>query len=104
MPLFAGYRDDLKSQVADLHSTGKGSFAGSVRAALFLENFVGPDTNWVHFDLYAWNNSSRPGRPEGGETFLVRALVHWMDRKFGRQRDEAPDPKRPAGKTQGRKG
>jgi leucyl aminopeptidase len=28
----------------------------------------------MHIDLYAWNDQSRPGRPEGGEAMAMRAL------------------------------
>ena len=43
-------------------------------AALFLERFVSPATRWAHFDIMAWNVSSRPGRPEGGEAMGLRAV------------------------------
>jgi leucyl aminopeptidase len=29
---------------------------------------------WAHFDMMAWNNASRPGRPEGGEAQAARAI------------------------------
>jgi leucyl aminopeptidase len=29
---------------------------------------------WVHLDVYAWNDSTRPGRPEGGEAQAARAI------------------------------
>ena len=29
---------------------------------------------WAHFDLYAWNDQTSPGRPEGGEAYAMRAL------------------------------
>jgi leucyl aminopeptidase len=48
--------------------------AGAVTAALFLRRFVPPDVPWAHLDLYAWNDSARPGRPEGGEAQAMRAL------------------------------
>jgi leucyl aminopeptidase len=43
-------------------------------AALFLQRFVATGISWVHFDLYAWNDQSSPGRPEGGEAYAMRAL------------------------------
>jgi leucyl aminopeptidase len=55
-----------------------GSFAGAVTAAIFLNRFVGDTTPYVHFDIYAWTPSAKPGRPEGGEVQgarLVYALL-----------------------------
>jgi leucyl aminopeptidase len=74
LPLWAGYDDWLKSPVADLNNIGSKPLAGSVVAALYLQRFVRPGTPWMHLDLYAWNDQSRPGRPEGGEAMGMRAL------------------------------
>ena len=52
--------------------------AGSVTAALFLNRFVEKTKSYAHFDIYAWNPSNKPGRPEGGEcqgARLIHALV-----------------------------
>jgi leucyl aminopeptidase len=48
--------------------------AGAVVAALFLRRFVPAAIPWAHLDLYAWNDTTRPGRPEGGEAQCARAL------------------------------
>jgi leucyl aminopeptidase len=50
--------------------------AGAIVAALFLQQFVPRDLRWAHIDLYAWNDASRPGRPEGGEVQAARAIAH----------------------------
>ena len=39
--------------------------AGSITAALFLDRFVERAAAWAHFDIYGWNNRSRPGAPGG---------------------------------------
>ncbi|WP_051908507.1 leucyl aminopeptidase family protein [Candidatus Odyssella acanthamoebae] len=67
MPLHKPYVKLLKSPIADLSSTGKSSYGGAIVAALFLEQFVEKDINWIHIDHMAWNLSSTPGKPEGGE-------------------------------------
>jgi leucyl aminopeptidase len=41
---------------------------------LYLQRFVRAGTSWMHLDLYAWNDQTRPGRPEGGEAMAMRAL------------------------------
>ena len=82
LPLWADYKRHLKSKVADLSSTGSGGFGGAITAALFLEHFVSKGTPWAHFDLMAYNQSSRPGRPEGGEAMGVRAILHLLRTRY----------------------
>lgn len=75
LPLHAGYAAWLDSPVADLNNVSAKPMAGAVVGALFLQRFVPGATRWAHLDLYAWNDSTRPGRPEGGETQGMRAAV-----------------------------
>ena len=42
-------------------------------AALFLNKFVRPTTNWIHIDTYAWSDSNKPGHSKGGDILGVRA-------------------------------
>jgi leucyl aminopeptidase len=74
LPLWAGYDDWLKSPIADMNNVSSKPLAGSIVAALYLQRFVGRGVPWMHIDLYAWNDQSRPGRPEGGEAMAMRAL------------------------------
>ncbi len=82
MPLWAGYREMLKSDVADLNNAPEGGFAGSVTAALFLEKFVSNDLAWAHFDTFAWMPSAKPGRPKGGEALGLRAAWTMLRRRY----------------------
>ncbi len=78
LPLWPPYDAMLDSKIADLNHVSSGGMAGSVTAALFLNRFVEKAKSYVHFDIYAWNPSSKPGRPEGGEcqgARLIHALV-----------------------------
>ncbi|MET0606457.1 MAG: leucyl aminopeptidase family protein [Beijerinckiaceae bacterium] len=78
MPLWPAYRSMLDSKIADMNNVASGPFAGSIVAALFLQRFVESAKEWAHFDVFGWNPSSKPGRPEGGEAQaarLVYALV-----------------------------
>jgi leucyl aminopeptidase len=75
LPLHEGYTGWLDSAVADLNNVGAKPMAGAIVGALFLQRFVPAATKWAHLDLYAWNDSSRPGRPEGGETQGMRAVA-----------------------------
>ncbi len=78
LPLWAGYEDWIKSSVADVNNVSSKPMAGAITAALYLQRFVKPGTPWMHLDLYAWNDSSRAGRPEGGEAMAMRAVLALM--------------------------
>ena len=73
MPLHAPYRRQLDSPIADLNNISSAATGGAITAALFLQEFVSRKTTWAHIDTMAWNQSNRPGRPQGGEVFGVRA-------------------------------
>jgi leucyl aminopeptidase len=83
MPLWKPYRRLLDSKIADINNVADTPHGGSITAALFLQEFVGERTPWAHFDVYAWNPSSRPGRPEGGEAMGIRAAFHVIRKRFG---------------------
>lgn len=75
LPLWPPYDGLLDSKIADVNHVSGGGMAGSVTAALFLNRFVEKTKSYVHFDIYAWNPSNKPGRPEGGECQAAR-LIH----------------------------
>jgi leucyl aminopeptidase len=74
LPLHDGYDSWLDSPFADLSNVSQKPMAGAVTAALFLRRFVPENQPWAHLDVYAWNDSTRPGRPEGGEAQAARAI------------------------------
>lgn len=82
LPLWEPYTALLASKVADTNNVSSGPFAGSITAALFLKKFIGKAKAWTHFDIYAWNPSSKPGRPEGGEAQTLRLLYELIEQKF----------------------
>ncbi|MBV1696909.1 MAG: leucyl aminopeptidase family protein [Hyphomicrobiales bacterium] len=73
LPLWRPYQAMLESKVADINNVGSGGQAGAITAALFMRRFVAA-ASWVHFDIFAWTPSAKPGRPEGGELQAARAL------------------------------
>ncbi|HTL14179.1 MAG TPA: leucyl aminopeptidase family protein [Thermomonas sp.] len=73
MPLWRPYLRYLTSGIADLANASNTTMAGSVTAALYLERFVEEGVRWGHVDVYAWNDSDRPGKPAGGEAQGLRA-------------------------------
>jgi leucyl aminopeptidase len=82
LPLFAGYRRLLDSKVADINNAPGVAFGGAITAALYLKEFVPDDVPWAHFDMMAWNNTSRPGRPEGGEAQAARAIFAAIEKRI----------------------
>src|SRR5207253_2014428 len=55
MPIWRPYRKDIEGKCADLNNVAKGTFAGSIIGALYLAEFVSPNTRWVHLDVMAAN-------------------------------------------------
>ena len=81
MPLWRPYLRYLTSHVADLANAGS-RMAGAVTAALYLERFVPAGTAWAHLDTYAWNDSSRPGHPAGGEALGLRSAWAMLKARY----------------------
>jgi leucyl aminopeptidase len=79
LPLWSGYDSWLDSHVADMNNVSSRPFAGAIVAALFLQRFVPVETPWAHIDVYAWNDQTRPGRPEGGEAQALRAVFQAVE-------------------------
>jgi leucyl aminopeptidase len=82
LPLWPPYAKMLESKIADLNNAPGGGFAGSITAALFLRRFVTAARAHVHFDIYAWNPSANPGRPEGGEVQAARLVFAYLKERF----------------------
>src|SRR5471032_1034933 len=81
MPLYRPYRRLIDSKVADINNVATSPFGGAIIAALYLQEFVPDDVPWAHFDMMAWNNSTRPGRPEGGEAQTARAIFTTIEER-----------------------
>ena len=78
MPLVPQYKEKLKSEMADMINAADSPYGGSITAALFLQAFVTPETNWAHVDVAAWNFKPKAGRPVGGDAFGVRAIFEYL--------------------------
>jgi len=82
LPLHTPYQDMLKSDIADTLNSAPTGFGGAITAALYLQLFVSKETQWIHFDVMAWNNRKLPGRPVGGEAFGIRATFEYLNQRF----------------------
>ncbi len=74
MPFWEPYEAMIEPGIADLDNAPSGGFAGSITAALFLRRFVTETPRYMHFDIYGWTPSAKPGRPKGGTGQGIRAL------------------------------
>ena len=82
MPLWDGYDDMLKSDVADLANATGSQMAGCITAALFLRRFVPKETAWAHLDTFAWRSKAKPGRPKGGDALGLRAAFAMLSKRY----------------------
>lgn len=75
MPLYKEYRDQLRSEMADLANVG-GRPAGACTAASFLRAFV-DDTPWAHVDVAgtAWSEEDHGPLVKGATGVMVRTLA-----------------------------
>ncbi len=76
MPMFDEYKEQIKSEVADIKNIG-GRYAGAITAAQFLAEFAG-DTPWVHLDIAGkeLSDKERGYRIKGATGVSVRTLVN----------------------------
>ncbi|MFC2066529.1 leucyl aminopeptidase [Chloroflexota bacterium] len=76
MPMYDGYKEQIKSNVADIKNVG-GRYAGAITAAKFLAEFV-DDTPWVHLDIAGTSQSDkeRGYLVKGATGVPVRTLVN----------------------------
>lgn len=82
MPLYQPYNDLFKSTIADMANCSTTPFGGAITAALYLQKFVRKETNWVHFDVMAFNVRTLSGRPLGGEAFGIRAVFDYLQTQY----------------------
>jgi leucyl aminopeptidase len=82
LPFWRPYDVWLASKIADLNHISSNPFAGAIVAALFLRRFVSTAKTYVHFDMFAWNQSARALGPEGGEAQAIRGLFHYLSARY----------------------
>lgn len=78
-PLYEEYREMLKSEIADIRNIG-GRGAGSITAAMFLQEFVGK-TPWAHLDIAstAYSAEGRRYNPKLATGIGVRLLIEFLE-------------------------
>jgi len=78
MPMHEQYKEQNKSDVADIKNVG-GKYGGAITAAQFLVEFVG-DTPWVHLDIAGTSMSEKEKAylVKGATGVPVRTLVNFV--------------------------
>lgn len=79
LPLWEEYREQLKSDIADLKNIG-GRAAGCITAGKFLEHFT--DYPWIHIDIAgpAFLSSNDAYRSKNGTGVGVRLLLEFLSK------------------------
>jgi leucyl aminopeptidase len=78
LPMYDEYREQIKSDYADLKNTG-GRAAGTITAGWFLREFVG-DFPWVHLDVAgtAYGDGKLSYQAKGATGAPTRLFVEWV--------------------------
>jgi leucyl aminopeptidase len=74
LPIHPSTRRDIRSDVADVKNTVEGGAPGASIGAAFIQEWVKPDTPWVHLDIagVAWATSRTATVPPGAVGFGVK--------------------------------
>ncbi|MCF6764867.1 leucyl aminopeptidase family protein [Thiotrichales bacterium 19S3-7] len=81
MPLYGYYKNGLKGRVAELTNVSSSPYAGSIVAALFLEEFV-DSKPWVHMDISGWRDTDQAISEIGGDAIGLRAVFAYLASRF----------------------
>jgi leucyl aminopeptidase len=79
LPLDDEYKDQIKSNIADIMNTGATRYGGAINAAMFLKEFA-EDTPWIHLDIagVAWAEEQKPWMAKGPSGIAVRTITEWV--------------------------
>ncbi|MBW1647429.1 MAG: leucyl aminopeptidase [Deltaproteobacteria bacterium] len=81
LPLPEDYKEQIKSEFADISNMGATRWGGAITAALFLSAFV-EKARWAHIDIAgpAYSKKASDYAPAGGTGFGVRLLLDLLER------------------------
>ena len=82
LPLWKNYESWIDGKVGDITNSADSGYAGAITAALFLNRFVTQTASFAHFDIAAWVDRPRPGKPSGGEGQCIRTLFALLSNRF----------------------
>jgi leucyl aminopeptidase len=81
LPLVPQYKDELKSDIADVKNIAHTRYGGAINGALFLAEFAPGGVPWAHLDIAgpAWAEKDAPLTPKGGTGFGVRMILEFLE-------------------------
>jgi leucyl aminopeptidase len=86
LPMDADYKEYLKSDLADIKNSSTKKYAGSVTAAIFLQEFIQKGTPWIHLDIAATAYLDEPAHyhltPATG--IGVRLIIALLEKLHGK--------------------
>jgi leucyl aminopeptidase len=81
MPLTDEYREEIRSEIADIVNSA-GREGGAIKGAAFLDAVIEDGTEWAHLDIAStfWSDRDRPQSPKGPQGPAVRTLIELAER------------------------
>ncbi len=81
MPLTDEYREEIRSDIADIVNSA-GREGGGSKGAAFIDAVVEEGTQWAHLDIAStyWSDKDRPHSPKGPQGPAVRTLIELASR------------------------
>ncbi|MCK5284835.1 MAG: leucyl aminopeptidase family protein [Alphaproteobacteria bacterium] len=79
MPLWEPYNKIIKSNIGDIMNSVDAP-GDLIYSAIFLQNFLVNETNWIHIDGFAWESRGRAGRPIGGADTGLRSVFAFLEK------------------------
>ena len=85
MPLTDEYREEIRSEIADITNSA-GRDGGAIKGAAFIDAVVDEGTRWAHLDIAStyWSDKDRAHSPKGPQGPAVRTLVELARRAAAR--------------------
>ena len=95
LPVWDDYRENLKSEWADMKNTG-GRNAGTINAAVFLKEFVPAGVPWAHLDIagVAHLEKEHAGYEAGATGFGIALTMEFLKKRFGSGSEKGSRPAR----------
>jgi leucyl aminopeptidase len=86
LPVWPDYRENLKSEWADMKNTA-GRSAGTINAGVFLKEFVPEGVPWAHLDIAGVAHFEREhaGYDPGATGFGVALTIEFLEKHFARR-------------------
>ncbi len=81
MPLTDEYREEIRSEIADITNSA-GKDGGAIKGAAFIDAVVDEGTEWAHLDIAGtyWSDKDRAHAPKGPQGPAVRTLIELAER------------------------